>query len=378
MPAQALRRQRERQACFTAFRRPPPRSTPQIPPVVNPIDQFIHYLETERRASPATLDTYARALRAFAAYMADEEGGAGMAGNKAAVAGEDESKTNEAALQKFAPAVVTTADVRGWVMRLVESGAAPSGVNNKLSALNSFFRYLIRQGLTDKNPATSLKQLKTGRTLPHFVEQSRMNTLADVLAEPSGDYPTERDAVIILLLYSCGLRRSELASLSVSNIDPAAHTIRVMGKGAKERELPLIPLAEERIAHYLTVRETFIAGDGQNEAHRRAGSQPKVCTPGEKALFLSDKGKPITAAGVYAIVRQALEKAGVQGKRSPHVLRHTFATHLMQHGASVRTVQKLLGHESLAATEIYTHNTIESLKESYRKAHPRAKGAGKT
>ncbi|WP_298062762.1 tyrosine-type recombinase/integrase, partial [uncultured Rikenella sp.] len=191
--------------------------------------------------------------------------------------------------------------------------------------------------------------------LPAFVEQSRMARLVAVLEEPSDEYPVERDAMVVLMLYACGLRRAELASLTLQSLDLDAGTVCVMGKGAKERLVPLLPAVVSRLEHYLQVRK--------NE---------KICEEAENCLFLSNKGKGLSAMGVYTIVKGYLSLAGVQGKRSPHVLRHTFATHLMQHGASVRTVQQLLGHASLAATQIYTHNTIESLKETYNRAHPRA------
>lgn len=296
------------------------------------IDKFGRYMEAERRCSASTVDIYTRDLRGFESYI-QESAGNGI----------------------FEPTTITLSDVRGWVMREVEAGIATGSVNRKISTLRSFFRYLIRERVVSKNPVHDIKALRSGRQLPTFVEQSRMAQLVKVLEEPSDEYPIERDAMVVLMLYACGLRRSELAGLTLSSIDLPGRTVRVMGKGSKERVVPLLPEVAARLEHYLRVR------NGE-----------KICENDKDCLFLTNKGKGLSPQGVYAIVREYLSLAGVQGKRSPHVLRHTFATHLMQHGASVRVVQQLLGHASLAATQIYTHNTIESLKETYNNAHPRA------
>lgn len=290
-------------------------------------------MEAERRCSASTVDIYTRDLRGFENYMR-------------------ESAEKDAT---FDPAAVRREDVRGWVMREVEAGIATGSVNRKISTLRSFFRYLMREGMVAKNPVHDIKALRSGRQLPAFVEQNRMAQLVKVLEEPSEEFAVERDAMVVLMLYACGLRRSELASLTLQSLDLSGGTVRVMGKGAKERIVPLLPGVVSRLEHYLRLRES-----------------EKICEEAENCLFLSNKGKGLSAMGVYTIVKGYLSLAGVQGKRSPHVLRHTFATHLMQHGVSVRVVQQLLGHTSLAATQIYTHNTIESLKETYNNAHPRA------
>lgn len=300
------------------------------------IENFGRYMTAERRCSAATVDIYTRDLRSFEAYWL-------------ASGGEGDERGH------LAPEAVRLEDVRGWVMRDVEAGTATGSVNRRISTLRSFFRYLMRQGVVKQNPVRDIKALRSGRRLPAFVDRNRMTQLVRVLEEPSGEFAVERDAMVVLLLYACGLRRSELASLTLGSLDLAERTLRVMGKGAKERVVPLLPAVAERLEHYLQVR-----------------AEEKICADGENFLFLSNKGHGLSAMGVYTIVRRYLSSAGVQGKRSPHVLRHTFATHLMQHGASIRVVQQLLGHASLAATQIYTHNTIESLKETYNNAHPRA------
>lgn len=288
-------------------------------------------MEAERRASPATVDIYTRDLRDFERYITESE---------------------EAT---FDPAEVELNHIRAWIISLSEQKTAVGSINRKITTLRSFYRFLIREGIVEQNPVQKIKALKSGRKLPHFVDQERMRDLVRMWEEPSEVFETERNAMVILMLYACGLRRSELSSLNLENVNLPEKTVRVMGKGAKERMIPLLPEMARRLEHYLLLR-----------------SEENICEKDRKALFLTSRGTRLTDQGVYTIVRGYLSRTGVQGKQSPHVLRHTFATHLMQQGVSVRTVQQLLGHESLAATQVYTHNTIESLKEIYRKAHPRA------
>ncbi len=298
------------------------------------IAQFGRYMQAERRASPATVVTYTADLREFERYVLGQDG--------------DREEV-------FLPERITLSDIRAWIMALSERGIAPVSINRKITTLRCFYRYLLRQGVVEQSPALKIRALRVGRRLPHFVDEGRMAALVRVLEEPSEEFSVERDATVVLLLYACGLRRAELSSLSIGDLDPGGRNLRVMGKGRRERLLPLLPAIATRLEHYLHLR-----------------TQETLAPGAEEALFITDRGRALTGAGVYAIVKRYLGDAGIQGKRSPHVLRHTFATHLMQHGVSVRTVQQLLGHKSLAATQIYTHNTIESLKTVYRTAHPRA------
>ena len=373
--------------------------------MIDYIANFARYMEAERRCSASTVDTYTRDLRDFERYLYDSAENAASATSQPGPANANrrkeaaaistapirpnradqtdngtsrpkQNRTNSAALPATPatehsalpesdhlrpvtpprdPTTVRLDDIRGWVMRNVEAGIATGSVNRKISTLRSFFRYLVREGVVTHNPVRDIRALRGGRHLPVFVEQSRMAQLVRILEEPSDQFPIERDLMVVLLLYACGLRRSELSSLTLSSLDLAERTLRVMGKGSKERAVPILPDVAARLEHYLQIRK-----------------QENICEEDKNFLFLTNKGKRLSPMGVYTIVRKYLSTAGVQGKRSPHVLRHTFATHLMQHGASVRVVQQLLGHASLAATQIYTHNTIESLRETYNNAHPRA------
>ena len=295
------------------------------------VDQFKGYLGSERRFSPLTVRAYTDDVLAFMEYAGTDPG-------------------------EFDPREVIASDLRSWVMLMVERGDSARSVNRRISSLKSFFRYMMRIGAADDNPAAKLRSLSTGSNLPHFVSHDSMHSLIERLLDPSEDYPGERDALVILMLYGTGMRRAELSSLTAESLDMADGTIRVRGKGDRERMIPLVPKLRERLEWYLHVKKREI-----------------VCTADKNYLFLSNRGDRLTEGAVYRIVTRILGDAGVQGKRSPHVLRHTFATHLMGAGAGIRTIQELLGHSSLSSTQIYTHNTIEKIKESYRKAHPRAR-----
>ena len=192
---------------------------------------------------------------------------------------------------------------------------------------------------------------------PEFVPESRMTTIVSECGPDSEDFLTERNSLIILMFYACGLRLAELVGIDRSDFSADYTSLRVRGKGDKQRMVPILEFLREKILHYLGLIE-----------------RQNICISSEKALFLTHKGKRISRSVVYRMVRAELTRAGVQGKKSPHVLRHTFATHLLNGGADMREIQELLGHASLQATQVYTHNSIARLREIYAKAHPREKG----
>ena len=192
---------------------------------------------------------------------------------------------------------------------------------------------------------------------PEFVPESRMTTIVSECGPDSEDFQTERNSLIILMFYACGLRLAELVGIDRSDFSADYTSLRVRGKGDKQRMVPILEFLREKILHYLGLIE-----------------RQNICISSEKALFLTHKGKRISRSVVYRTVQEELTRAGVQGKKSPHVLRHTFATHLLNGGADMREIQELLGHASLQATQVYTHNSIARLREIYAKAHPREKG----
>lgn len=294
---------------------------------MNTINGWKYYLEAERRYSPLTVDAYIDDLAVFIKYTECEE---------------------------FNPAAVSFTDVRSYVMSLVERGDSPRSTNRHIAALKSFFKYLQRNNVIIVNPTSKIKSLKLPSTLPEFISERQSQQLFEHLLESAAKHEgTEsRNALIVLLLYTTGMRRAELASLTCDRIDIPQRKIRVMGKGSKEREIPLLDNICELLEHYL---------------------QENSCKTEEKYLFLTEQSRPINTNDIYIIVSSTLRAAGILGRVNPHTLRHSFATHMMSHGAELTSIQKLLGHSSIASTQIYTHNTIETLKASYQNAHPRAK-----
>ncbi len=296
------------------------------------LDKFIRYLEAERRYSPLTVRNYRRDVKAFLTWL-----------------GVDDAA--------FDPRRVTSEDIREWIVHRSEQGRlSAASINREVSSLRSFFRWLHRTGAVDRNVAKSVPSLRTSRRLPAFVPESRMSGIVSECRYDSEDFVTERNSLIVLMFYACGLRLAELVDIDRGDFSDDFTSLRVRGKGDKERLVPVLEFLREKILHYLTLIE------GQN-----------ICNSSEKALFLTHKGKRISRMTVYRVVRGELEQSGVQGKKSPHVLRHTFATHLLNGGADMREIQELLGHASLQATQVYTHNSIARLREVYAKAHPREK-----
>ena len=295
--------------------------------------EFIRYLEAERRYSPLTVRNYRRDVERFLAWLGTDDA-------------------------HFDPRTVTTGQVREWMIDRTEKGRiGAAAMNRELSSLRTLFRWLHRTGVVEKNVLQPLVSLKTSHRLPAFVPETRMAPLVAECEEESDEFIAERNSLIILLFYSCGLRLAELVGIDCGDLSADGSSLRVRGKGDKERLVPILDEVREKILHYLQLR-----------------ARQQICNSEEKALFLSHQGKRISRTTVYRLVQNELTRAGVQGKKSPHVLRHTFATHLMNGGADMREIQELLGHASLQATQVYTHNSIARLKEIYAAAHPREKG----
>lgn len=244
---------------------------------------------------------------------------------------------------------VTSRDVRAWVSVLSEEGIAPRSINRKLTAVRSFFYFLQRQGKLNQNVARKVHTLKAKKRLPFFVEEEKMTTLLDKI-EFTKDFVGLRDKVVIELLYTTGIRRSELLGLTTKSIDWAESSLKVLGKRKKERIIPLLPECASLIKEYLHEREKISQCD---------------------FLIETDTGEKPYANLIYRIVHKYLGEVTTIDKKSPHVLRHSFATHLLNNGADINDIKELLGHANLSATQIYTHNSFEKLKKVYQQAHPR-------
>lgn len=301
---------------------------------MNLVDGFISYIEAERRYSPLTVRNYRRDIADFLEFTGIDA-------------------------DKFDPNTITRADVEEWIVYLFEERKLKAqSVNRGVASLRSFWKWMLGHGHANKDIVSVISQAKTPSRLPVFVSESRMTDVVAMLRNDiaSEDFERLRDAVIVLLFYTAGLRLTELATATIDDISQDMRTIRILGKGGKERIVPLIGRMGEILKKY------FSQFSSQN-----------ICIGQKKALILSKKGEPISARTIERIVDSKLKGAGIQGKTSPHTLRHTFATHLLNEGADLREIQELLGHSSLKATQVYTHTNIEKLKEVYSTAHPREK-----
>lgn len=288
------------------------------------IDQFIAYLETEKRYSALTLQAYRRDLEQFKAYLVS-------------------------AYEMDDLVQATTPMVKSFVVWLKEEGNANRSINRKTSALRSFFKYCLREGVIVKTPMTGVKAMKQPKQVVKFVTENDINK---VHFADDDSFSVRRDELIFELLYQTGMRQAELRGLRDADIDEFDLKVKIHGKRNKERVVPLQNSLVEMIAHYQKLRDAQF----QVKADR---------------LLLNDKGEPMTATYIYNKVHQMLEGITTLKQKSPHVLRHTFATHLLDEGASLVAIQKLLGHEDLATTQVYAHVTIEQLKQIHKQAHPK-------
>ncbi|MBO6222596.1 MAG: tyrosine-type recombinase/integrase [Bacteroidales bacterium] len=247
--------------------------------------------------------------------------------------------------------------IRGYVSRMMDRSLDARTVNLHLSALSTFCNYLVRQKKLTSNPVKEITRPKEKKRLPSFFTPE---ALAEYFDSPCADgYLSVRNRMVVTLLFDTGLRRAEAASLRISDIDLSRLTISVIGKGNKQRIIPIVGSLAEKIGDYLDLREEFAAKSG------KASSD---------AFFLTDKGAPAYVEFINRVVKAELSAIkGISGKKTPHTLRHSFATALLNDGADLNSIKEVLGHSSLAATEVYTHNSFEKLKEIYKTAHPRAK-----
>ena len=289
------------------------------------ITLFGNYLKTEKRYSAHTLGAYTQDLQEAVSFFQKEF----------------EVKS----LQE-----ITSGMVRSWVMHLSDTGREPKTVHRKISSLRSFYKFLVKKGHLASLPFSEIPLPKIRKKLPQFVESDKMELLLDHVA--FGDsFEGVRDKTIINLFYGSGMRLSELVNLNVQDIDFSRKSVKVLGKRNKERIIPLPAEVLTDLAHYLDLRNRDFLG--------------------EQALFLTSKGKRVYPRMVYGCVKSYLSAVTTAGKRSPHVLRHSYATHLLNNGADINAIKELLGHANLAATQVYTHNTPDKLKKIHAKTHPR-------
>ena len=290
------------------------------------IQPFLHYLQFEKRYSRHTLVSYTNDLVSFFDYLTIQYG--------------------ELPLDQ-----VSHLYVRSWLAALKDEGLSAKSINRKISTLKSFFKHEMKRGALARSPMAKIVSPKNEKRLPQFVDARDINTLFSHVEFPDS-FEGRTDRLLLQLFYQTGMRLSEVIQLKDSQVNSSGHSLKVLGKGNKERIVPVSPELLASLKEY-------------QQERRRLFEDAGVC-------LVDEKGKPLSSRKVYALVKKYLTLVTTIDKRSPHVLRHSFATHLMNNGADLNAVKELLGHSSLAATQVYTHNTIEKLKDVYRKAHPKA------
>ena len=293
--------------------------------------RFLQYLRIERNASPLTLKSYAEDFESLYDYFRERNGGVPE------------------------PEQVNVVQLRGYVAYMHECQYSRATMARRLACLRSFFRFCSREGIVEANPARALRTPRAGRKLPHFLTSDQVSTL---LEAPPANHPMGlRDRAILETLYSAGLRVSELVSLNIGDWDRDNDVVRVLGKGRKERIAPIGSYAAKALVRWLDVRV----------------SNPVVPASHRDAMFLNKSGRRLTTRSIGRMLEKHLKMTGLDSITTPHTLRHTFATHLLDGGADLRSVQELLGHKSLTTTQIYTHVSTKRLRETYEKSHPHAR-----
>jgi integrase/recombinase XerC len=294
------------------------------------IARFLTYLRVERNAAEMTIKSYREDLTSLEGYLSE------LAGHPVGIS------------------EITPLDLRAYVAALHEASFARSSISRRLASLRSFFRFAQREGLVSTNPAKPLRNPRRERKLPHFLSTSEIATLLNAPSRRSK--LGLRDRAMLETMYSAGLRVSELVGMNDGDLDLEQGLVRVRGKGKRERLAPLGRYAVEALQRWLARREL-----AENERHGEAAP-----------VFVNRFGRRLTTRSVARMIEQLLLKTGLDLRTSPHTLRHSFATHLLDAGADIRSVQELLGHKSLVTTQIYTHISTASLREAYERAHPRA------
>ncbi|MFW6347589.1 MAG: site-specific tyrosine recombinase/integron integrase [Cyclonatronaceae bacterium] len=301
------------------------------------IEKYLTYLRIERNASPHTIKSYRKDLGDFSTFLQQEE------------------------LQSFKDITqITRFTIRAWMGHLSDAGMAKSTIGRKISCLKSFFKYTFARGITEENPAARVSVPKKEKRLPTSIQQADISRMFDLMPSET-DWDVQNRA-IMELFYATGIRLSELVSINVRDVNMSSDFIRIMGKGSKERYVPYGGSAREVLLQWIRLRRKYIATDAP-EADK-------------SALFLSKSGRRIYTVAVQRMVRKCINRVMHTGKKSPHVLRHSFATHMMNKGADIRVIKELLGHAALTSTQIYVHTSVEHLKSVYARAHPRQLPSG--
>ncbi|HEY2412788.1 MAG TPA: tyrosine recombinase XerC [Pirellulaceae bacterium] len=312
------------------------------------ISQFLRFLSVERNAADLTQKSYREDLASLAEYLTQAYG-----------------HTPE-------PREITPLDLRGYVSALHEAGYAKTSVARRLASLRTFYKFAQREGLADSNPAKPLRNPRPDRKLPHFLSTDEVGKL--LVAPPAMTPMGLRDRAILETMYSAGLRVSECVGMNDGDLDLTECVVRIRGKGRRERLAPIGSFAAKALARWIKVRNVGPARRaGPGSAERRSSRQGPAGPAGPTPVFTNKFGSRLTTRSVHRMLLKYLKITGLDLRTTPHTLRHSFATHLLDRGADIRSVQELLGHKSLVTTQIYTHVSTAGLRAVYEKAHPRAK-----
>lgn len=294
--------------------------------MINQVQQFCDYIQHQKRYSQHTVNAYQKDLNQFCQFA---------------------SQTYELNNWKE----ISSTIIRSWIVSLLEEGNSPTTINRKISSLKSLYKYLLKNKAVQKNPLLKVVVPKTSKRLPVFINETEVTQLfSQVIFDD--DFEGFRDRLVLELFYLSGMRLSELVNLKMNDINTYNLTVKVLGKRNKERIIPITQQFVDNYKKYLNYREEI--------------------SPKSNYIFLTEKGDKIYEKLVYRLVNKYLSLVTTADKKSPHVIRHTFATHMLNNGADLNTIKEILGHASLSATQVYTHNTIEKLKNIYQQAHPRA------
>jgi integrase/recombinase XerC len=292
-------------------------------------DSFLTYLSSEKRSSPHTVEAYRSDLAQFSSYC-------------------------QTAYDLQAAEEVTSSVVRSWMAHLLENGYENSSIHRKLSSLNAFYRHGLRLGQFSSNPVKGITKPKRSKRLPTFVEERSITKLYEHLGNRNGSFDAVRDQLMMRLFYETGMRVSELTELTDADVDRSLGQVKVIGKRNKTRFIPVSADLLKEIAYYQERRKLEVSNDGHF------------------SLFVTGDGKKMSRNVVYLLVKSYLSTITTLKKKSPHVLRHSFATHMLNNGADLNVIKEILGHSSLAATQVYTHLSIEKLKGVHKQLHPRS------
>lgn len=291
-------------------------------------ERFIQYIKFEKKFSPHTVIAYENDLRQFESYLKNEYG---------------ISEVSEADFLQ----------IRSWLVKLMEEGNTARTVNRKITTLKTYFKHLVREGVAKENPMLKIIAPKISKRLPVYVEKEKMDMLFDKVDFGEG-VVAARNRLIIEVFYMTGMRLSELVNLKNEDIDTGKNQIKVLGKRNKERLIPFSNSLRENILKYQKLKDELSVSYNHD------------------FFFITEKGKKVYQKLVYRLINYYLSVVTTLDKKSPHILRHTFATHMLNNGADLDAIKELLGHANLSATQIYTHNTIEKLKKVYKQSHPKA------